>query len=175
MSTHWYLECGDHNPPLRSDSAVEQHTSGLPAIREFINEHHGTLDKHDDLHLFEYYERAAAYFIVKHPTCNIGFVSEYGTREHLNPDQPAPTRIIEPAIGMVVVFDKTEFGVSGRFVASYIPGFVEADGTLADLCWTDPAGDTYTLEQINAGNPEIITTGIVGAKASIPEETTDAR
>ena len=36
MSTYVYLECLDHDPPLRSDGEVGQHLYDLPDIRKYI-------------------------------------------------------------------------------------------------------------------------------------------
>ena len=84
MSTYLYLQCEDHDPPLRSDGEVGQHLYDLPAVREFIKNRH---------HLAEVYEVSvwpggttaagqwkfnAAKFFLDHPHCDIRIVSEYG-------------------------------------------------------------------------------------------------
>ena len=73
MSTWWYLECASHEPPIRSEDAVEQHTHGLTAIRKAIRE-----AVIDDPRVMTRYESNAARFVLQHPHCALCFVSEYG-------------------------------------------------------------------------------------------------
>lgn len=80
MSTYWFLECTDHDPPLRCFDEVGfdeagQHTEGLNKIRDVVN---ATPTPQFGLTLFE---NRAASFRVQHPRCRLGFVSEYGVRE----------------------------------------------------------------------------------------------
>lgn len=83
MSTYWYLECLDHDPPLTSEDEVEQHTEGLEAIdalvarRQEITEEEaqptGIIRPASD-----YFASNAARFLRQHPKCSLRYVSEYG-------------------------------------------------------------------------------------------------
>ena len=70
MSTYLYLECLDHDPPLKSEGEVGQHLYDLPRIQREVacrsagDEHH--------------FERNAAAFMTLHPHCTIGIRDEYG-------------------------------------------------------------------------------------------------
>lgn len=76
MSTYWYLECLSHDPPIRSDDEVEQHTHGLPAISALVQSRTKAVDES-----MSYFERHAARFLMQHPICQLQFVSEYGKTE----------------------------------------------------------------------------------------------
>ena len=84
MSTYIYLQCLDHDPPLKSYDEVGQHLTDLPRIRKEIamRDHFVEIDKLDippDYgHLFT---RHAVGFLVRHPKCRIGIRDEYG-KEH---------------------------------------------------------------------------------------------
>lgn len=81
MSTWLYLECLNHDPPLRSDGEVGQHLYDLPRIREDIsNREQFTVDDERGVYsdYGHHFINNAARFLVKHPKCDIGIVDEYG-------------------------------------------------------------------------------------------------
>lgn len=84
MSTYWYLECTSHDPPLRSSDEVEQHTTGLPAIRELVA-------RRGDIALMchtatygTWFLRNASTFLIQHPECPLKFVNEYDKYAEVN-------------------------------------------------------------------------------------------
>ena len=96
MSTYLYLQCLDHNPPLRSEGEVGQHLYDLPSVR-------GLVKQRD--HLAQVFMEMvwpggttaglqwrynAARFFADHRHCNIGIVDEYG---EMYPIQSAEERI----------------------------------------------------------------------------------
>jgi hypothetical protein len=86
MSTYWYLQCLDHDPPLRSDDEVEQHTYGLPAIRVVYENRHTILEVAEWMTLDDRYARNAMQFLAGHLDCRLQFVSEYGDIEPITVD-----------------------------------------------------------------------------------------
>lgn len=88
MSTWLYLECRDHNPPVRSDD-VGQHLGDLRHIRKLIANREcllrivKELDEFDgmDIEVYDHGARNALWFLREHPTCRIGIRDEYG-EEH---------------------------------------------------------------------------------------------
>lgn len=90
MSTWLYLECMDHDPPIRADSESGQHLSDLPQIRGDI----AMRDKLVELYELterewpsEHWRRNTVSFLAQHPKCHIRIRDEYG-REHLIVDLP---------------------------------------------------------------------------------------
>jgi hypothetical protein len=91
MSTYVYLECLDHDPPLRSEDEVGQHLSDLPRIRD-------ELARRDELVAEWSKERAlpfvwswpnnAARFLAGHPRCRISIRDEYGVEHPVVEDAP---------------------------------------------------------------------------------------
>ena len=80
MSTYWYLECLDHDPPLISEFEVEQHTSGLDSIRKLIARREQIVAL-PDFTSNGYFDLRAVRFIRQHPTCRLQFRNEYGDVE----------------------------------------------------------------------------------------------
>lgn len=83
MSTYWYVECLDHDPPIRSDEEVEQHTHGLPKIDALISRADEIRAYPEDVRdaisdAFGYFERNAYRFLVQHPKCSLRYCNEYG-------------------------------------------------------------------------------------------------
>lgn len=82
MSTYWYFECLDHNPPLRSEEEFTQHTGDsafnraieLAQSRPVTYEWHSGIGESVDT----YFEGNARQFLVKHPTCCLQIMNEYG-------------------------------------------------------------------------------------------------
>lgn len=86
MSTWLYLECLDHNPPLRAHDESGQHLYNLPQIRADIANREalvaavratrfgdGIEEVTDD-----YFRRHTLRFLIDHPNCRIGIRDEYG-------------------------------------------------------------------------------------------------
>jgi hypothetical protein len=97
MSTYWHLECESHDPPLRSEDEVSQHTDHhLTEVREMWSQRAEIVAMPD---YFEYtggdpyFGPNALRFIVRHPRCTVRLVSEYGDTEpiELPPAQPGDT------------------------------------------------------------------------------------
>lgn len=86
MSTYWYLECLDHDPPLQSAEEISQHTDDEYHRRavQLVNER--PLDPEWENTYWQsgsastYFEAHARRFLVDHPKCNVGFFNEYGER-----------------------------------------------------------------------------------------------
>lgn len=92
MSTYLYLECQDHNPPMRSDGEVGQHLYDLPRIwREiadralFVALQRSEIEFSYDHH----FTSNAARFFTQHPDCRIRIFDEYGL-EHPTVDPETP-------------------------------------------------------------------------------------
>lgn len=91
MSTYFYLQCVSHDPPLQSESEVEQHwTPFLDVIRGIVRDRelgefkqpwqviNGPAQPYS---IHDFWEAVAHAFVQAHPTCRIELVSEYGERE----------------------------------------------------------------------------------------------
>jgi hypothetical protein len=86
VSTYWYFECMEHDPPLRSDEEFTQHTNDASFERAVALAWMRPLV--EDPEVFgsvaaDYFERNAHAFLVKHPHCRVEMVSEYGVRQAL--------------------------------------------------------------------------------------------
>lgn len=92
MSTCWYYECLDHEPPIRSTDEFTQHTddrhyeSGIGLIGQRPVTRDDRYFTRSDLWRTEqslseaYFRMNATTFLADHPTCRIGLVNEYGER-----------------------------------------------------------------------------------------------
>jgi len=83
MSTYWYFECMDHDPPLRSANEFTQHTDDDHYLRAVGLIHSrpvsaDSLESDDDT--AGYFDRNARGFLAHHPHCRIDAVGEYGER-----------------------------------------------------------------------------------------------
>lgn len=83
MSTHMFLTCLDHDPPLQSQE-VEQHKN-LTKIRQYIANREAMCTMVEMGIPFSsqggvYWANNAAYFLYDHQKCKIGIQSEYGDR-----------------------------------------------------------------------------------------------
>lgn len=82
MSTYLYLECLDHDPPLRSDGEVGQHLYDLPQIRRDIasrDELVAHFKASGEVPDFGHHFRSnTTRFLLQHPKCRIGIRDEYG-------------------------------------------------------------------------------------------------
>lgn len=77
-----YLECKDHDPPIRSADEVGQHTYDLKNIQGYFAKRKALvqINEMDDV-TFESDTRwlnTAMYFFAQHPNCRIGIRDEYG-------------------------------------------------------------------------------------------------
>ena len=82
MSTWLYLECLDHDPPLRSEGESGQHLYDLPDIRADIairdelatvaNAGGGWIDRGD------HFRNNTLRFLLAHPRCHLGIRDEHG-------------------------------------------------------------------------------------------------
>lgn len=88
MSTYLYLECLDHQPPLRSEDEVGQHLYDLPQIRALIAKRAAISELGDDVTFSEYFDRAAARFLRQHPKCHLRIVDEYDQEHQLDEEPP---------------------------------------------------------------------------------------
>ena len=95
MSTYVYLECLDHDPPLRAEDESGQHLSDLPRIRAEIADREAVAvgpDRYvgpvltDDFDADGYFRTHSARFLAAHPKCRIGIRDEYGV-EHSAVDE----------------------------------------------------------------------------------------
>ena len=96
MSTYLYLQCLDHDPPLRSEGEVGQHMTDLPFVRVCIKERNdlakqfmGTVWPVPTT-IEGQWQRTAAAFLADHRWCNIGIVDEY---RQIHPIESAEERI----------------------------------------------------------------------------------
>lgn len=92
MSTYWYFECLDHDPPLRSEDEFTQHTDDAAFKRalELAGSRDGITSPWagEWYDTGDYFERHARRFLVAHPKCRLGIVNEYGEHRTLtNPEE----------------------------------------------------------------------------------------
>ena len=86
MSTYLYLECLDHEPPLRAEYESGQHLYDLPRIRAEIADRenvaagltHYRFTGSDDFDAAAYFRTHSADFLARHSGCRIGIRDEYG-------------------------------------------------------------------------------------------------
>ena len=86
MSTYLYLECLDHDPPLRAEDESGQHLKDLPRIRLEIAERVALADEWAEArHEFspygpfdQYFRAHSGAFLSHHRKCRIGIRDEYG-------------------------------------------------------------------------------------------------
>ena len=90
MSTWLYLECIDHDPPLRADGESGQHLSDLVDIRKDIANRNKMVELYNETE-FEWpthhFRLNTVRFLAKHPKCHLTIRDEYG-REHLIVEVP---------------------------------------------------------------------------------------
>lgn len=95
MSTWVYLECLDHDPPLRSDGESGQHLTDLPQIRSDIaNRDLIVAAVKADFEIGElehHFRRNTVRFLVQHPSCRVGIRDEYGS-EHATVEDEVSAR-----------------------------------------------------------------------------------
>lgn len=82
LSTYWYFECKDHDPPLVSTEEFTQHTDDRNFIECVELAKHRPLPP--DAYFRDYFKSNIAPFLHQHPNCNLGLVNEYGERRSLD-------------------------------------------------------------------------------------------
>lgn len=98
MSTYIYLECLDHEPPLKAEGESGQHLYDLPQIRaDLANRRAVVAAWEDGWTTHDHFRRNTACFLTRHPACRIGIRDEYGD-EHTTTD-PAPAADSTPPAG----------------------------------------------------------------------------
>jgi len=78
MSTYWYFECTQHDPPLRSEEEFTQHTGDSYFDHGIRMASERPIS--DDFESSDYFVVNAARFLRQHPKCELAIVSEYGER-----------------------------------------------------------------------------------------------
>jgi hypothetical protein len=86
VSTYWYYECLDHDPPIESHDEFTQHTDN-DAFRHGIElaQDRPIREKDFEWHnaSLEYFDNNARRFLRQHPTCRLGIISEYQERREI--------------------------------------------------------------------------------------------
>jgi len=89
MSTYVYLECLDHNPPLRADGESGQHLSDLPQIRaDIIGRSSVIASLRDGWSPGDHFRINTARFLTDHERCRIGIRDEYGAAHSPAEEKP---------------------------------------------------------------------------------------
>lgn len=85
MSTYWYFECKDHDPPIRSHDEFTQHTDDFYYDRGVQLALNRPVPEEwwDIISLSEYFAHNALRFLSAHPNCNLELVNEYDQRRNL--------------------------------------------------------------------------------------------
>ena len=79
MSTYFYYECMDHDPPLRSADEVGQRYRHLPYIKRWLRDRAFFAKAWSEGWVPEgYFDKSAARFLAQHPTCTVRIITEYG-------------------------------------------------------------------------------------------------
>lgn len=84
MSTYLYLECLDHDPPLRAEAESGQHLYDLPQIRRDI----ANRDKITELYMAgdfdaSFFRNSTARFLAQHRDCRMRILDEFGDEHAL--------------------------------------------------------------------------------------------
>jgi len=105
MSTYWYFECLDHDPPLRSEDEFTQHTEDEHFRRGVALADARPVDEGEDDSYWRmksvrfggtdseeamtraYFTMNARRFLAQHPHCRLGLVNEYGERRELREEK----------------------------------------------------------------------------------------
>lgn len=84
MSTYVYLQCLDHNPPLRADEESGQHLYDLPQLRADVRDREALVEAWEAMEFTSdlgYFRTNTLRFLRQHPKCRLGIIDEYG-HEH---------------------------------------------------------------------------------------------
>ena len=105
MSTYWYFECPNHNPPLRSEDEFTQHTRDIYWQHAMELADSRPVDRWDRPYSYRddimewraaaFFDSNARRFLADHPYCRLRVVSEYGVYEDVpmkSPVDPAAER-----------------------------------------------------------------------------------
>ena len=88
MSTYIYLECLDHDPPLRADEESGQHLYDLPQLREDIANREAIVAAIDlDIWPDDYFRVRTARFLTAHRKCRLRIIDEYGDEHAVEGDE----------------------------------------------------------------------------------------
>lgn len=86
MSTYWYYECADHDPPIRAREEFTQHTKDGHYWRGILLANSRPVERDDSYWSFSgsgeesaerYFSMQARGFLVDHPKCRLRVVNEY--------------------------------------------------------------------------------------------------
>jgi hypothetical protein len=99
VSTDIYLECTDHDPPIRSEDESGQHLYDLPKLRKVLEDPKWR-EPNDDPREWDYDSRADMWherkgwfhistvkFLRQHPRCNLKIIDELGREHPLKEDE----------------------------------------------------------------------------------------
>lgn len=91
MSTYLYLECLDHDPPLRADGESGQHLHDLPDIRYDITHRKVMAELWSSyaVNPSNHFRANSAKFLADHATCRVGIRDEYGDTYPLVEGEPS--------------------------------------------------------------------------------------
>ena len=85
MSTGWYLECADHDPPLLSHD-VAQHDRRLYRARELWRNRDLIVGNPYIESFADYFDNNILRFMRQHPKCSVRLRSEYGETQPIEGD-----------------------------------------------------------------------------------------
>lgn len=79
MSTWMYLQCEDHNPPLRAEGESGQHWYDVPQIIADVADRAALLSAIDSgMTVDDYFRRHTFRFLGAHRDCRVTLWTEYG-------------------------------------------------------------------------------------------------
>lgn len=93
MSTYIYLECLDHDPPSKAEGESGQHTYDIPGARLMIKHREilvAFMNSDISFSFDSHFDSNTAWFLYKHPKCNIGIRDEYGRKYAIDGDSTEP-------------------------------------------------------------------------------------
>lgn len=91
MSTYFYLQCEDHDPPIIADDESGQHTYDLPQIRATLADREALVRVFEDgVANFSYFVQHSLRFLSKHKKCRITLWNEYGEEYSTTGDSIEP-------------------------------------------------------------------------------------
>jgi hypothetical protein len=87
VSTYIYLQCLDHDPPLRAEDESGQHLYDLDEIRRDIADRETMIRYYRTGTSFAYFQQHTARFLAQHEKCRIGIADEYGVEYPLEEER----------------------------------------------------------------------------------------
>lgn len=84
ISTYIYLECLDHDPPLRAEQESGQHLSDMDMIMNDVKNRDFLVSMYENNRLDNgaYFTMNTARFLASHKTCRLGIIDETGWRHY---------------------------------------------------------------------------------------------